>query len=953
MAEEPCDDQGSFELELPAVLGTAPNLFAPHKYLRQMLALDASDSVLTRIFALLAALCDPLTQPEDNEKFPLSVEALGQVSVALSYQILLSERARDNGTENGTENGTATGLTDEVDHPEVASLRFTLLLKYFAILQAINVVLRADDELRVRYLQNDRDDWEKTAGHWLPCVPVDAPHDPDACLKLLYYISCVAVMGLYQLFPPGNDGGNNSVYSAALNPYSEFFLRLWKTHTSIIALALEMDRELEEEAWATKSEYLDTPDLVKKALLGSSAVRTTLAWILEQVYPGAIVGDGDLLNFDICRSPLLLFYDPLVRTASSCGCIMRDEQLLMVATLIIRLRVPLSPVAAEARSAAQPDFPIFDLLDYDFRAANRKTALGSAGDLMVDLYYHDQFDEDIKYVFGYYESDEDSLSDNDNDNDDNDNNDKHNNTNNDDNNDNDSDIDKFSVNSEELYGTAKRAKKDEIEFDEDGRDWRDCARGPNVEFTERFLDLEAKARILGEDSDHFFSSWFELEQSFVFLALVKIESVSAFVQRVGQVTINTVAKAIKDELVKKSGDFISPNKIHLHLTSLAKKELRVVAQEEFPTMSCSQLTTFDLILFRNPECALALFDELFMCKGLRRSLIWYLTRCVDFLMTSINYVYELVSGLRGNSPAREAKYVFSRKGALELSQIEKLMALHELFGSASRWALDDAAKTSIPEQNTIKLVLCLCLMIRRLLENGTIKQNTEDSFEDYSHDLQVLLFPWIGRVPEARDLFFKAKLDLYRRLEEENISVSSKEIEGTDPLQSDSNMDILSVLEMLENLDFPEYHEAVEEPSVQLAFRNFGQRLFYHICRIYNVENVDLEQFKTTESAQDDFYIFLTRFNDFSRNKTFVRNIFSLLEGISVGERPDPKDVNDEPDLTTHPLEESISDSQVDPVESEFNDAFLNGEGHFQENEKEKSDDKKKKKKKKKNRGKR
>ncbi|KAM9911532.1 hypothetical protein OXX69_003427 [Metschnikowia pulcherrima] len=914
MADDSLDDPSSMDVDIPLKLDASPNLFASHNYIRKLLQIDPSDRLLTRIFLMLAALCDPLTQPEDNEKFPLSVEALGQIALALSYQILLSERQKAQAPD-GSENWLA-----QIDHPEVASLRFTVSLRLFTILQAINKVLRAEDELRVRYLQNEREDWQRTAHHWLPDVPEVAPYDPDAYLKLLYYISCVAIMGIYKSFLP-EDG---SAYSAAMNPYSEYFLRLWKTHTSIIALALEMDRELEEEAWANKREYLDTPDIVKKALLGSSAVRTVLAWILEQIYPGAVVGDGDSLHFDVCKSPLLLFYDPLMRTANSCGCIMRDEQLLMVSTLIIRSRIPLSPVAEESPPYKQTKFPIFDVSDYSFRHANRKSALGSAGDLMVDLYYHDQFDEDIKYVFGYYESDEES-----------------------------SENAEEEESKEEVFGTAKRAKKDEIEFDEEGRDWRDCARGANVEFTERFLDLEAKARTLGEDSDHFFSSWFELEQSFVFLASVKIESVSAFVQRVGQVTINTVAKAIRDEESKPAGEFISPNKVHSHLISLAKKELRLVAQEEYPTIFCNESTTFDLILLRNPECALALLDELFMCKGLRRSLIWYLTRCVQFSMTLINYIYELVSGLRGNSSEREAKYFFSRKGALELSQVEKVMALHELFGTASRWALDDPEKATIPEQMTVKLVLCLCLMIQRLMSNGVIKQNTDDFFEDYSHDLQVLLFPWIGKIPEARELFFKIKSDSYRRLEIEDAQMDQRVAEEVEIAENSNHVDIVSVLTKLEHLSYSQHLDAIQEPSVQLAFRDFSQRLFYHICRIYKVGNVDLKPFETSTSAQEDFYIFLTKFNEFSRNRTFVRNIFSLLQGVSVGEWPEQ--LEDDGNECNENLERKDIgfNPDAEPIESEFNDAFLNGEGHFQDGGEHKADDKKKKKKKKKRRGKR
>ncbi|KAM9923056.1 hypothetical protein OXX80_011678 [Metschnikowia pulcherrima] len=322
-------------------------------------------------------------------------------------------------------------------------------------------------------------------------------------------------------------------------------------------------------------------------------------------------------------------------------------------------------------------------------------------------------------------------------------------------------------------------------------------------------------------------------------------------------------------------------------------------------------------------------------------------------MTLINYIYELVSGLRGNSSEREAKYFFSRKGALELSQVEKVMALHELFGTASRWALDDPEKATIPEQMTVKLVLCLCLMIQRLMSNGVIKQNTDDFFEDYSHDLQVLLFPWIGKIPEARELFFKIKSDSYRRLEIEDAQMDQRAAEEVEIAENSNHVDIVSVLTKLEHLSYSQHLDAIQEPSVQLAFRDFSQRLFYHICRIYKVGNVDLKPFETSTSAQEDFYIFLTKFNEFSRNRTFVRNIFSLLQGVSVGERPEQ--LEDDGNECNENLERKDIgfNPDAEPIESEFNDAFLNGEGHFQDGGEHKADDKKKKKKKKKRRGKR
>lgn len=962
------EEETTLEFELP-VAPPMSNPFAAHLELTHALNLPPDDTLLWRIFDILAGLCDPFTQPEDNDTVPLSVHTLSSVAITLSYQTLVDIRreAAADGKREGEEKALDSALDAEendsdeespvhksprdpwvtFDNPEVASLRFTLSAKFFAILQAISRVLRADDELRVRYLNNDVKNWEATAKYWLPSLG-DRLQGLDSndrrfsdlwlSLKLLYYICCVVIMALHRLFAP-SDG---SPYNQALNPYLEHFLRLWKTHTSIIALALEMDRELEEEAWVTKLEYLDTPYIVKRTLLGSSAVRCVLAYVLEPTQGkdfsklkdnGVVVSDhgpkagplvpktDDLtpqlgengrpcLENDLFYDSLLDFYDPLARTAKGCGAIGSDKRLHAVVALVRRLLLSISPFSAakSAKGDFDPNaFPHFDHEDYLLRVKARDSPYGSASDLSVDVYYQDQFDDDIKYVFGYFDSDdEESGSPS-------------------------SKDDNESVKSDVVFGMAERQMEDEIEFDEQGRDWRDCARGKNTEFTAAFLLLEAELKKLGDErlSDHFFFTWFELQQALEFLALAKIENVDTFIHRVGQVTVNTVAKAIGDEM---HGRFnkISPDKIHKHLVSLVRADLFVKAHEELPLLEFFPTTNFELILLRNPYCALALLDELFMCKGLRRSLIWFLTHNVNPLIMLISYVYEFVSGLRGNSNKRQSKYKFSRQGHLEITPVEQLMILHELFTLVGTLASADEPKIS--QLTATRIILCLCVMIKNLVLNNIIKKNTDDQFENYAHDIQVVLVPWIGKVPEARDLFFMFKLEDYRAVPEPEDVLELQEKTAQDV------GDILEVIDSLRGLDPAEYAIKLQEKEVVSCFRSFAMRLFSHINLHFGELGLLQSSLPVASKASKDYGLFLTHFNELARNSTFVDAVTDMMDQHEAIIAQDDK------------LPNCMDGGAGTQLDSEFSDAFLNGEGDFQESSP--ASDKKKKKKPKKKRGK-
>lgn len=908
------EDYVSMEYELPTSTDGAPNHFAPHRHLFDFLKLDLKDAVLVKIFRILAGLCDPMTQPEESDSLPLSVDLLALLSIALSYEVVLQGRREDN--------ARPWQIGEQGDRTvDIETIRFAISTKFHLVVLAINKLIRADDELRVRYLQNDWKDWRQTSPFWLPRL---GHENFELLVKLAYYICPVAIMGLYRLFLPV-DG---TQYNASLNPYLETFIRLWKTHTDIVALALEMDRELEEEAWTNKNETIDTPDLVKRALLGSSATRAVLAWILERTHPSnkdhlvSALRDGDVQS-----KSLLSFYDPLARSAPNCGSISYDQHLLVVAILLLRCHSAYSPCWQDAAYLDKIPFPSFDSVDLLRRVNRRLDPLQATGDLMVDMYYRDQFDEDVKYVFGYYDSDEDNQSDK-----------------------------SSSADSLARRGIAVRATEDDQQFDEEGRDWRDCPRGENVNFTTEFLNL-VEQTLQVPNNDYFFASWFELNQALEFLAFTPIESVDSFMIRVGQVAIDSIAKAVKDENTHNDSKIVI-KEIYRYLVSPAKQELLMRVEEDFTLLPTHPVTNFEVILLRNPYCALSILDELFMCNGLRRSLIWFLTNHVNPLMALISYMYEFVAGLRGNSPKREVKYSFSRKGAIEISKMEQLMMLHELFSAADKWLSDEDENTLIGELNCMRLISYLCLMIKKLLLDGIIRSNQDDVYEDYSHEIQLLLFNWIGKVPEAREIFFKIKQDKYGG--SDNTSGDDKD-EGkvVQAACVDSNRqrddkksveNFLFHVNALKDLDDLTYAVKSQEPLIQEAFLDFANIIADHIYEIYMrrelVQKQDGQHQGSATAEYGDVQIFFKYFNELHRSLIFVDQLVTRLAGWIVDTRGEKLEIEGDIIENLEDIVQDEEDIKLDVADSEFSEAFLTAEEPFKSLEKKSVASKKKSKKK-------
>lgn len=938
------EDERVVEFDLPLSGGPDVDLFESHHWLWQKLDLDHRDLLLKEIFFMVIALCDPMTQPGESE-FQLSVVGLADAATALGYKILLQQRlqrTKEDVAEETMENRWIRQQRQLVglDFPlELPMLRFTLSLKFFEVLQALNKLLRADDEVRLRYLDNHRKFWDQTAQFWLPVLDRD---DDEQQLKLLYYMCCTLIMLMFRMFGTGlekckldkslNTGDSaNPRGNLAMNPYTDYFLRLWKTHSSIVSFALDIDRELEEEAWTNKGEYFDTPDNVKRALMGSSAVRIVLAagldnmfrWNLDkitEVHP--LPGD---LYHDLAEISILDFFDPLSRTAAHPGALGTRMGHMAVAMLVLRLYTEFLPCQSSKLDLELPlgantaIYPSTDSDELERDLLVRTDPAGMSVDLLFDLFYEDNLDDDVKYVFGHYDSEDESEEQNDL---------------------------KFPVN-EEL-----------IEFDEQGRDWRDKVRGDNINLTPEFeglvMDFWEKKPTA---SDHFFCHLREICEALRLFTLLEIEYMPKFLEHVGQSLVNTIALCTQDG-PEVEDSFIGD--VHQYLVERAPPEVAEEALRLRPHLLQSRpLTGFELILAFNPKTACAIMDELFMNDGLRRLLIWFMCHHLNLLMALINYLYELVAGLRGDLDGREQAYKFSRIGPLELSSVEKLMILHELFINSVSWLVseDEDGQPGVPSQRAEKIVTCLCVMIEKLMNEGIIKisPDNSDEYEDYSQDIQGLLFLWIGRVPEARALYFKVRHIMFGESENQDPeNAPMPELKHTcqtekphkKPENEHNQEDHFSTKFVLK--PHPQDHRCIDEVSLLVNLASAYGKSVTEKCEEDSSPHDDFNKivasFPNTCINTERLMKFVNMFI-IDPNYVKLKNIKEKARLLSAALKNGTENGSANGSGTgKEPENEKVLQNQI--AESEFNDDFLNGEGHFEKSDKKKKKKKTKKKKK-------
>lgn len=936
------------EFDFPLPLNNISQDFTKrHSDLARILDIPQDDEHLDFVFSTVVLLCDPFTQPEENENTILSVDCVADLVIALAYtkymeihgeelEIDIIESNGGNNNNSNNVNGEETNKRTPKPRVNIESIKFELSVQFFTIVRRIHTALNAEDELDLRYVNNDEDHDMQNIPLW---TPKEALQGEEFNLKLVYAVACVLLLAIYKLFKP-REGGE---YNLTLNPYLHYFLRLWKCHTNVILLGLEIDRRLELFRSHHEDASEETPEIVKQTLKGSSAVRYVLAYIINQ--NPSLLFDELKSNFlegenDIKDEALLNFLQPLARKKLNGGSLLIDMRLVIIALLIINSGISFTVglfQLADKKSGSG---------DEAARRLNQSRRITEIGDILIDLEYDDRFDEDIRYIFEYEYDD--------------------------------SEADWLDVSEDEVLAPqdeqvvdgevdlegrlakdvkdislAVRVKdqSDVIEFDEQGRDWRDLPRGENEVFADWFIKkaeafekLEEKER---QDSDDFFSSWHELKMTFEFLKTNSIEGDTEAETRMGQVVINTISKTIKDELDGIQDAQITPDQIYQYFSKPATEAaIRVTQENNKLIIPIFNITNFELLLHNNSKLARCAMDEMLMCRGYRRVLIWFMTHNINLSALLIDYVFELLAELRGNQ-SRQTPYLFTRQGEkLVFSEVEQLMLLHEFLTNCSIYLsatdgieIDDGYKVVLAESIAKKYMSLLCLMVNQLINIGiidlSIPNGEDDDIKNYKNELQVLLINWVGKLPEARQLFFKIK----------NSSIEEKQKE--EPSTTESTVGYVydkkeqaELFEWFAPRSTAEINEELERDKHKLLIvEDFTHRIESHLYNILGVEKKSkMHLLGGLKQTTEDIQFFFQHFNTLCKIELVAESLFEEFENIvSTG----PTKVVQVP--TDHTVE-----NKNEAFDAEFNSEFLNGEGEFKPLPATSSSSKKKSKKKKK-----
>ena len=857
-------------------LGRNTNFMKRHEDIGKEIELP-DDEDIKYIFNVVSSLCDPFTQPEENDSVILSVYCLSDVLITLSYMRMSTELEQDD------------SLSEIVKEADVRSIKFTLSLKFFSLLRCIQHELRADDEIRLRYVKNDQHNWRQQMDKW---TPRESIAKEEFSLKLCFSMSCVLLLSIFRLFASDNTCENNNL---ALNPYLQYFIKLWKCHTNILLLGLEADRLALENAD-------DTPFIVRQVLKGSSSIRYVLAWILNQnpsllLYRTGYTQDMDEEekefagyydgNYDLTKESVLDFVHPVMRRIKNGGSLLIDMRLVIAALLIINCGISFT--------AGQNRIKDVDSVDAGTeRLLNQAKPIVELNDLLIDLEYDDQFDEDILYIFECELDDfeEEGLLDHDKGND-------------------EQSSEETELTNEKGVPTAFRVKDEtDVDFDSNGNDWRDVPRESNASYQGWFMELlqdyDNSPILAQKESENFFYLWTELEDCFKFLISSQIENDTDVEKKLGQVLINTIAKSIRDECANKfslSDNEITPDRIY-HFWSMAasNEDTRNAQENNNLIVPILRVTNFELLLHNNSKISRCMMDEMLMCPGYRRVLIWFITHNLNLSTMLIDYVYELLVGLRGNSE-RQKPYKFTRVGqSLVLSDIEKLMLLHEFLTSSSMYLsstegieIDDEYKIVLSETIAKKYMTLICLMINQLINIGIIdltkKAQHRDSNDvdiyDYTNDLQVLLINWVGKLPEARELFFKTKRMSYGVAGNDN----SDGLEATESSES-FRQNLISKYSEMSSFEISDDLSKNSKNSQLLA--NYASSLHNHISVLI------LAQFKSQklkhiaglslDQVCRDFLFFLDNFNTLSKIDLFAEELFNKIENLITINEHDGKE---------------------------------------------------------------
>ncbi|EDK36431.2 hypothetical protein PGUG_00529 [Meyerozyma guilliermondii ATCC 6260] len=809
------------------------------------------------IYRLTVALCDPLQQPPDNDKQVLSLDFLADILIPLSYH----------------EVSQKPHFLFETS--SVHLIKFTLSTIYFRLYCALQETLNTDDELKLRHVDNSPDHWFENLHYWVPSKEVQSrPRQ----FKVYYSMSCLLLVAIYKLFAPESP---KEPYNLTKNPYLFHLVRSWKCHTNVILLALEIDRRIELQNEEEDSDENQTPEIIYNVLEGSSAVRSVLAWILNQ-NPSVDIPDtnSDLetiedpdvdWSYDIKELPLLEFVLPLSRRRANCGALRVDMRLIVIALIIIRSG---SHVVSTSNQSSKPP------VSYSYRKQAQQDAISSVGDLLVDLEYDDRFDEDIRYVFEF-----------------------------------------------ELDGFQDEDEKQGI----DDSQLEPVAIGDNMEYTPAFLEVIKSFESATEEDKrkYIFDDVTELGYYLKFVILKTSSSSKAQDSPWDQVLLNSIAYA--KHAASETHFYLYPGIVLGFLKMPASiEDIEECRKKNLFLLPISPITNFELFLKNNTQLARSVLDELMMFPYTRSKTLNLLSKEQNLNPLMIDYVYELVSGLRGRQ--EHSAYTFSRLGGkVILDEREIQLFLHNFLTRCSEYfaAVDgfedlDGNRVILPESVAKKTMSLLCLMINRLVAQGIIALGSDGPFT-FNTELRGLLIGWIGRVKEARTLYFEISSALYDdardgiREQANGFEDETREKVEEPPTKARNYGISESTMAKIESWESSAETVAIVNTSkaIRDEFDNYVGRLKEYIASIVWVSEV--RSSIPADIVAGDLRFYLDNFNVLCKVDYFAGAMFEVFESC----------VSSEPRLG----------------ESEFSEAFINGETEFKDGKKKKKKKKSKKKK--------
>lgn len=641
-------------------------------------------------------------------------------------------------------------LTPEIqrslDVDDGCDWRFHVCFNMQKIINASLVRLNFDDFERLNSINNSDDnvDWRSQLDKWLP----HGFNTQD--LELICMVDIVAVYTIYKLYEH---------QPIQLNPFLSSLISLWKNLTCVILLGLEIDRIEEEQ------ETFDTPLMVRATIRGVAALRAIVATVLN--------GHIEATKHDIKHESLNTFMSPHGRKLCQ-GALYAELRSHAAALLALGSELEdVTELFADLQPGDRFDEDVRYMFEYEFEDYNELSSREEySGSEKLEEFTEDSkngggksFGRRCNCIF----DDDEMLEDEDYDNDEDDQN-----------------FQKHVLHqpnpttSITMSSTGKPhavRSRGSFEFDYSGKDWRDIPRMSNLYYNPNYQFFED----LNLDS---------------ILSLTNKATKEKLTSAESWDLLSSVATCVKNE----QDEIILGNITELHRPNADDKSngnrkshaignLKDVTPDDIYEVWCKD-STFEKIVYCNHELAWRLMDEMLMCSGFRRVLLWFITH-MELNHSLIHYIFELVMGLRKSSEDSKDKenenegemlpdlyrdglesktsLPFSRQGAIQLSTIETKMLLQEFFTNAAIF-LTEKSKDWISEAPNkgadginidngnvslyaVGLMKLICLMVRAFIKKGKFDfRESECVFE-----LQTLLMNWITIIPEAKDLFFELK----------------------------------------------------------------------------------------------------------------------------------------------------------------------------------------------------